>query len=233
MRFRPTLASTLVLAALAIAFAGLGRWQLERAAIKAERIRAHTVAPRLDALPAPETAAEFTRLTLSGHFDPERHVLLDNQVLAGQAGVHVLTPFQPDGAATLLLVNRGWLPLPRDRSRLPDVPTPADRMRIHGTLDTLRQAGVRLGEAGPEAAGPWPRLVTWAGHERLEEALESPVYTRVLYLDADSPAGFDGRDWRPVVTGPDRHRAYAVQWFALAGTAVVAWLVLALRSARK
>jgi cytochrome oxidase assembly protein ShyY1 len=39
-------------------------------------------------------------------------------------------------------------------------------------------------------------------------------------------AGFAGRDWQPTTMGPDKHRGYAVQWFALAATAFIAWLVL-------
>ena len=38
----------------------------------------------------------------------------------------------------------------------------------------------------------------------------------VLLLEADAAHGF-AREWRPVYgTTPDKHRAYAMQWFTLA-----------------
>jgi cytochrome oxidase assembly protein ShyY1 len=68
---------------------------------------------------------------------------------------------------------------------------------------------------------------------RMERALDLPLYRQVLYLDAASDAGFEDRNWTPFTMGPDRHRAYALQWFAFALTAIVFWLVLGFRAGRR
>ena len=43
----------------------------------------------------------------------------------------------------------------------------------------------------------------------------------VVYLDENEALGFV-KNWTPIVMPPEKHRAYAFQWFSLA----VAWLSL-------
>ena len=52
---------------------------------------------------------------------------------------------------------------------------------------------------------------------------------QVVLLDVDQPEGFL-RDWRPPGMPPDKHLAYAVQWFGLAATVFVTWVVLSFRT---
>ena len=50
----------------------------------------------------------------------------------------------------------------------------------------------------------------------LEQRLGYPLQPLVLLLDKDDAFGFI-RDWKAVYgVTPDKHRAYAVQWFTLA-----------------
>lgn len=51
-------------------------------------------------------------------------------------------------------------------------------------------------------------------------ALGGRVYQQILLLDPDAADGFR-REWQPPGLGPMRHVAYAIQWFALALTAVI------------
>ena len=60
-------------------------------------------------------------------------------------------------------------------------------------------------------------------------ALGQSLQPRVIQLDADHAAGFAGRDWSPVNFGPLRHRAYAIQWFALALTVFIVGIIINLR----
>jgi surfeit locus 1 family protein len=61
------------------------------------------------------------------------------------------------------------------------------------------------------------------------EALSAQVYPQVVLLDDDQPDGYL-RDWRPPGMAPDRHVAYAVQWFGLAATVLVTWVVLSFKA---
>ena len=113
--FKPSVPSTIFLFALAALFAGLGNWQLERKAEKEALFEQFDNAPALGIGRALERNERFARIEAWGRFDTERHLLLDNRMFRGRAGVHVLTPFIL-GDGQVILVNRGWLPLPPDRS---------------------------------------------------------------------------------------------------------------------
>ncbi|WP_191621273.1 SURF1 family protein [Marinihelvus fidelis] len=234
MRFRPSLLSTLVLFSLAAGFLALGQWQAGRAVEKDQIIAAFESGEQSLALPAQPDDMGFSRVSLAGSFDTGRAWLVDNQVFEGRPGVHVLAPMNVTderGAARVILVNRGWLSQGRDRMQLPDVPPPPATATVRGHLAPLKTPGLKLGEPEQalDASAPWPRRVLWPDMERFSAELGQPLYPLVLYLDASSPAGLDGRDWQPVAMGPDRHRGYAIQWYALAATAIGGWLVLAFR----
>jgi surfeit locus 1 family protein len=228
-RFRPGWSLTAVLATLGALFLVLGNWQRDRAQGKDLSQAAFDTAPLVTNLGG--TPPDWTRARLVGQLDAERHLLLDNKLYRGRAGVHVLTPFEtPSGE--MVLVNRGWLPLPPDRSTLPEVPTPKGEVELLGRLAPISQPGVQLGD--PVALQPdrWPQLMVYPDWARIEAALGRPVHQQVLYLDADSSTGFEDRSWTPFTMGPDRHRAYAVQWYGLALTALVTWLILGFRGGR-
>ncbi len=230
MKFKTSIGLTALLAILAGVFSGLGTWQLGRAEEKRAAQGAFDQASEVTAL-APGLPA-WTRVRLQGELDPERHFLLDNKLFQGRPGVHALTPLTTaDG--DVVLVNRGWLPLPADRSALPAVPTPAETVTIAGRLAPLSRPGVVLGEPVELSADTWPQLLVYPDWRRLERALDLRLHRQVLYLDADAPAGFGDRAWSPFTMGPDRHQAYAVQWFGLALAAVATWAVLGFNAGRK
>lgn len=229
-RFRPGWPLTVLLAALAVVFFMLGNWQRERAAGKEASQAAFDTAATVTRVEAGQ--APWTRARLSGRLDPERHLLLENKLYRGRAGVHVLTPMDVGPAGTMLLVNRGWLPLPRDRSSLPEIATPDGVLELDGRLAPISQPGVQLGDPVTLQPDQWPQLMVYPDWGRMEAALGRPLHRQVLYLDAASTAGFEDRNWTPFTMGPDRHRAYAVQWFGLALAALVIWLILGFRAGR-
>ena len=231
VKFKTHWALTLLLATLGVLFFQLGRWQSERAVGKEVAQAAFDDAATLPSLDAP--APDWSHITLSGTLDSQRHLLLDNKLFRGRPGVHVLTPLALADREELVLVNRGWLPLPVDRSSLPTISTPAGRVTVSGRLAQLSQPGVRLGEPETLQLGQWPQLLVYPEWATLEAALDAQLLRQVLYLDASDAAGFEDRQWAPFTMGPDRHRAYAVQWYGLCLTAFVIWLVLGFNAGRR
>jgi len=232
MQFRPSLMLSLILITLAAVFLRLGLWQLDRKAEKAALFDRFQTAPSLGIEQALSDQLEFARVEAFGKYDPMRHLLQDNRIWNGRAGVHVLTPFQlADGR--WLLVNRGWLPLPPDRSSLPDVPTEPAVRTIRGRLVAPAAAGPRLGDADVLFSDRWPQLLTYFDLEGASNALGAPLQPWLVQLDADDPSGFGDRQWSPAVMGPAVHGAYALQWMALAITALVIWAMLGLRRGRQ
>lgn len=209
----------------------LGWWQLQRMAEK-EALIGDFEDRQVQTLKA-SLASErnFVRIRTTGQLDPNRHILLDNKIWKGRAGVHVFTPFT--SAGTTILVNRGWLLLPPDRSSLPGFDTPATPVTIEGILAPAPEHRQRLGEPDVLDSTHWPQLVTYLDIDNVEAALGTDLASRVIWLDDDDPNGFDGRDWSPVNMTPGHHRAYAVQWFALGLAALIFWLVLLRRDLKR
>lgn len=228
--FRPSMTVTLATLVMVALFTWLGTWQLHRAVMKQQRIEHHAAAGSIEGLPDSRSAQEFTRIAVKGTFDRERHVLADNQLLNGRAGVHVYTPFRTEEGTTLL-VNRGWLPL-TDRTVLPRIPTEERVQAISGRIGPIPATGRQLGPTDEVKKDRWPQLLTYPDLGRISSALDLKLYPMVLFLAPESPGGFDGRNWKPVFMTPARHRAYAFQWFALTATAIAAWVLLGLRRGR-
>lgn len=228
MQFRPSIKLTLTLVILALLFLRLGFWQLDRKAEKESLFERFRSAPELGIEQALAAEEVFARVEAYGRYDPERHLLLDNRIWNGRAGVHVLTPFTlVDGRS--LLVNRGWLPLAPDRRSLPEFATGGEARSLRGRLVRPSVGGPRLGGADELAADRWPQLVTYLDLDAAGTALSVPLQPWIVQLDAADESGFGDRQWTPAVMTPQVHGAYAVQWLALAAATVIIWLTLGLR----
>jgi cytochrome oxidase assembly protein ShyY1 len=228
MQFRPSIKLTLTLVILALLFLRLGFWQLDRKAEKESLFERFRSAPELGIEQALAAEEVFARVEAYGRYDPERHLLLDNRIWNGRAGVHVLTPFTlVDGRS--LLVNRGWLPLAPDRRSLPEFATGGEARSLRGRLVRPSVGGPRLGGADELAVDRWPQLVTYLDLDAAGTALGVPLQPWIVQLDAADESGFGDRQWTPAVMTPQVHGAYAVQWLALAVVTVIIWLTLGLR----
>jgi surfeit locus 1 family protein len=146
----------------------------------------------------------------------------------GRAGYRVLTPLAlADGQA--VIVDRGWVPKAFGADAvLPDVRVDNRPRTITGRLDRLPRPGIALATTPEDKDAGWPRVVQFPSADELSAALGMDLVNGVVLLDADAPDGFV-RNWRPSDFGPERHLGYAVQWFALAGTLVVAYLAWSFR----
>src|SRR5206468_799114 len=128
----------------------LGNWQTRRAEEKLELGRRLDEAAKGPVLSVPSvrldaSALERRRVSARGRFVARAALLLDNKVLHGAAGYHVLTPLKLEGGELHVLVNRGWIAA-GERARLPAVPTPA----WIGTAAT-RCSGIRLRRLPPSS----------------------------------------------------------------------------------
>lgn len=227
-------------------FAALGSWQLQRASWK-ERVLAgwsvalaaqprayadvvanRTSLPRReDAVAADDAAALPLRVEIMGHWDPGTTVLLDNQRLDAAVGAMVFTRFVPDGGATPLLVNRGWIALESGR-RIPSLDAPGSaHTTLRGLLVAPPSTGLKLGSS-TWAPGQPAALLTWLDLPAIAGA--APLFAGVLQLDPQLPHGFTRR-WQalPNTLSPQKHRGYAVQWFGLSLAVAAIYLILALR----
>lgn len=230
-RFRPPWWATLGAVLLGALFATLGAWQLSRAAEKRTYLGSFDSGQVAASVAAPGAGADpdswrYRRIVASGRYDNEHQVLLDARLREGRAGYEVLTPLLRDGRA--VLINRGWVPAAPDRTQLPQIAVGGEERAVEGLLDRLPVAALATGAGEETKMNEWPRRMLFPDSARIGAALGYPVEDYQLLLDPGQPDGFD-RDWRPAVMTPQQHLGYAVQWFALAATVVVIYVVLGFR----
>ena len=229
--FAPRLLSTVLALALVALLIALGRWQLARASEK--RLLFDEFAAGADATVSVTNAgtaslARYQHVTATGRFDSAHQILLDNMTQGERAGFRVLTPFVLDDGRTIL-VDRGWFPLGRSRTDWPALEVAPNDREIRGRIDSLPVPGIRLAGPATEATpSDWPKLMSYPEFAELESALASKLYPRILLLDRDQANGFV-REWTPPGFPPERHIGYAIQWFAMALTLAVLYLILNLR----
>jgi surfeit locus 1 family protein len=226
--FAPRLWSTLLTIALLALFLMLGRWQLHRADEKRtlfDEFAAGSDTTISLANAGSRALPRYQHVAMAGHYDGEHSILLDSMTYAERAGFRVLTPFVLDDGRTLL-VDRGWIPLGRSRTDWPSLAVATDHRTIRGRVDELPVPGIRLAGPATEATpGAWPKLMNYPELAELESAIGTKLYPRILLLDSDQAEGFV-RAWTPPGFPPERHIAYAVQWFAMALTLFLVYLIL-------
>jgi surfeit locus 1 family protein len=222
--FRPGLATSIAAAAFLALTLALGNWQTRRAEEKIElgrRLQELGQSAVLSVPSAPAEPSEFERHRVSarGHFVTRATLFLDNKVLKGVAGYHVLTPLKLEGSGLHVIIDRGWIAA-GDRSRLPAVSAPEGLQTIEGTAVVPSR---RFVELAPEAVdGPRRQNLVIA---REEERLGLKLQPFVIEQASDAQDGFV-RQWERPDAGVDRHRSYALQWYSFAFLTVVLYVVL-------
>ena len=217
--FRPGWVASLALAVLVPLFVSLGFWQLHRAgekeALMEQRERQSgepVLASNSDAWAV--EANHYRRIELTGEFDFEHQFLLDNQLFNQQPGYRVLTPLRISGLQAAVLVNRGWLPVGKDRTLFPDLAIKQAKVRFVGVIDKLPSVGFKLKGAENPSSG-WPSVVQVANIERLSERLGYRLLPYQVLLPPDADDGY-ARDWKIASLRSETSRGYALQWFSFA-----------------
>lgn len=205
----------------------LGLWQSTRAVEKEQRLtrieafqnkQALTI-DELNQLIANNENINDIPLTLTGSFDNEHAFLIDNQTHKGRLGYRVVQVMEYGSSA--VLVNLGWIEGFIDRSKLPAFDLIEGVKTIKGNV-RLIEKGIVLGDKNFQEIS-WPLRVQQIELDKFSLILGQKLLPFVLYLDKTEVIGFE-KNWRPIVMPPEKHRAYAFQWFSLA----TAWMILML-----
>ncbi len=221
MRRRPLLLA-LVAAAAAFGLAvSLGNWQLRRAQ---EKVALQSSWDRAAQQPAATVSGAGIadigsqlprRVRVVGRFLYQHEVWLQNRQMDGQTGFFLITPIRlADGA--VVLVNRGFVQRdPREPMRLPPVTRPAGEV----TLDGLAVAEpTRLMQLGENAQIKEGGSAIWQNFDY--EAFERASGIQAARWIVQQSGGKDDngllRNWPRLSAGVDKHRGYALQWYALA-----------------
>ncbi|MEW6989838.1 SURF1 family protein [Colwelliaceae bacterium 6441] len=203
----------------------LGLWQSARAVEKEQRLSLINQYQNQDALKLAEVLTlqaaneniNDIPVLVKGNFEGDKVFLLDNQTHNGRLGYRVIQVLKlPKNS---LLVNLGWVEGYIDRSKLPNIAGVSGLHEIKGHI-RLIEKGIVLADA-KFVQPQWPLRVQTIEIDKFSTLIGQKLLPFVLYLDTKESLGFE-KNWRPIVMPPEKHRAYAFQWFSLA----TAWVIL-------
>lgn len=227
--FKPKLFTTVLTVLLLPVLVGLGIWQLQRAAEKElivqnqqRMMRAPEI--RLEAKINNPSELAFRRIAVTGQFDTEHQIYIDNKVHLGRVGYEVVTPFRIEKTDVYVLVNRGWLPMHADRAILPDTKTPQGTVTVTGIAKLDPKDVADFGSGNRSNTG-WPAMVRWLDIDALQQETGLLLQPFVLLQSAEEDSGFV-RDWKFINAPPEKSLAYATQWFSFAAILLILYLVL-------
>jgi len=225
-----------IAATLAIAVGvSLGQWQTRRAAEKEAlearlAVRASMPPIVLGSTIADIDAIEYRRVLVKGEFARDWPVYLENRPYRGAAGFYVIMPLKIAGTDMHVLVARGWVPRNMaDRAKLPAIPTSVGIVEIEGVATHNAGRLLQLGRAGtlqPNAIVQNLDIPAFAAASKLQ------IQPFVIEQLNDMQDGLV-RDWPHPSIGIEKHRGYAFQWYALAATAFLFFVVTGFRRETK
>lgn len=213
-RFEISFISAAITLAAFLILCKLGFWQLQRAQEKVIALSHQGELVTLEQfmkLPL-KMDAHGKQIQFSGVLS-ERYWLLDNQTYQGQPGYSVLSLINT--GTSELLVNWGWIKAPKYRHELPVVELPKT-VEAKGTIKSntfeqfqLQHQELNRSQIRVQSISEILTLLAWP-----QESYA------VIFADSNTIDGLP-QIYKPVVMAPEKHRAYALQWFLLAACSLV------------
>ena len=221
----PLVATIITFVCVVIMFA-LGNWQLQRAEQKSQRLQSIENASKTAKIDLKQVMqAEIQEMldmpvSFDGTADAQRYFLLDNKIHNGRVGYQVLVPLQTKTGT--VLANFGWIAATNSREILPV---------IHISDVTTQYGGViavplnnNMVQETAVIDGKWPKVIQQTDLKVVQQHLQSEVLPFVVLLD-ESDSSPLVRNWKAVVMAPEKHLAYAAQWFLLGLAAIVVFVI--------
>jgi len=221
----------IVLATIAGIFflSSLGVWQLLRGAEKNQiqlDIEARkNNAPQAFSFPIADPASlRFQRISAKGRFISGKQFILDNRFLDHQVGFNIFTPFELHNSDKVVLIDRGWVPLEGSREELPVIDVDEKLRTLVGSVYVPYGKAFSLGEI--DESRHWPRLIQFLDFELLSTRLGEDLMPLTLRMEAGQDDTYKAK-WRIYeASSPRNNYGYAFQWFAMALTVLIIFIVL-------
>ena len=210
-------------------FFKLGFWQLDR---KNEKITLISKKAELnESLRIPlsnitRASESGTPVVLKGTFDKKVILLLDNKILDSVVGFEVLQLFR-DQSGLNFIVNRGFVPAPRTRSEKPEIP------EFDGFVGVLKgyvyqQPKNPYSLESEKVDYKFPQIVQAPNVLELSRELDTEISPVIIRMQ-NNQIGALPRSWQVSNIKPEKHQAYAVQWFLMSIAILIAWLSFTIR----
>lgn len=227
----PFVATLITFVCVVIMFA-LGIWQLQRAEEKTLRLIAIEHAAKTDEVDLQQVLRgninemQDMPINLNGVAESAQYFLLDNKIHEGRVGYQVLVPIQTKSGT--VMANFGWVAATSSRKILPSIQINAEQKLYAGVISIPVNNAMVTETAIVD--GNWPKVLQQTDLSVIEQHYSQALLPFVVLLNPHEGTPFV-RSWQPVVMAPEKHLAYAVQWFLL-GLAAIAIFIIAHRNKR-
>ncbi len=233
--FKPGWKMTLFTVLLSPLLFSLGQWQLEREQEKIQLQsefdnRALAAEINIDEVERTREDLAFLKVKARGEFQNEQIFLLDNKIYEGRVGYELINPFLTTNG-TILLINRGWIALGESREQLPEVNLLEASVEIQGTIYVPLEEPFLLSSIEETQHASGPIVIQSIDIEFLQEQLEKEVFPYTIRLASGSP-GLEQANWQTVNMAPEKHRGYAVQWFAMLFALIAMYIYFGFKNPR-
>jgi surfeit locus 1 family protein len=202
----------------------LGFWQMDRSKEKRERIMqlekgSQNPLQSLTRISSADLEA-FKAVELELETNYPWTLLLENQIKNKAHGYHVLNMVTDKKSGKQLLVNRGWVFGGNDRNRLPKVEEPPADWLVKARLYPLVESVKFSQDAEIERIGSVLRLpkLDQTILQQLNRDYGLSLENYVLRLTGNDTQASLNTGWVWTNMPPEKHLAYAFQWFGLALT---------------
>lgn len=225
LRFTPNWRMCLLALGFFSFLIGLGLWQLQRADEKKLLLAEHAKLSINQAHWMPNNGRlpdQYEKIRVKGRF-LSTVFLLDNQHYDHQFGYDVLSPLQLSNGQ-VILVDRGWIPGDQSRRVFPKIEVPQGVIELQGQVYFPSDKQWVL---GPTIEKKQKDLIVIERIETklLSHILQKKFYPYIIRLHKKEQYGFI-REWVIVSMPPERHIAYAIQWFVMAGVIFILFIAL-------
>jgi surfeit locus 1 family protein len=213
----PTVSTILMLAVLI----GLGTWQMQRRAWKADLLARIDAAETQAAAPLRDNPPDFAKVRIEGTLQTDRIVRYGAEVRADTLGAHIIVPMLREHADPVL-VDLGWAP---NQLRAP-LAFPAGP--IEGFIRPPEHAGAFSAKDDPAQ-----RLFYTLDPAPIAAAIGlAKVAPFTLVAMGAVPLGSFPQPVQSLPRPPDNHLQYALTWYGFALTLLIIFALYARKSLR-
>ncbi|WP_297324692.1 SURF1 family protein [Nitrosomonas sp.] len=224
-RFEPKFWAIIITIASVLIFTELGKWQLSRADEKTARYEQLEEYAKQPAIKLPGALIklkdfQYREVEVEGEYLPEYTIFLDNKTHKGRAGYHIITPLKIANSSVCVAINRGWVATGYDRAILPEIAEVNGQVKVTGVVVSSELRTLELSDTSSTGR-------VWGNFDlnRYQEVVNLKMQP-IMVLQKDRIEDGLIRDWDKPDSGASKNIGYAVQWFLLAATAIIIFLVL-------
>ena len=209
----------------------LGFWQLDRASQKEQALLAFQQIEQLDLselLSSPiDEIHQFhgRKVEISGQIDTFNIWLIDNKTHNGRVGYSVVVNVAITGQNRTILMDIGWTPASKYREQLPTLQLPKN-ISVNAKIKSDSFERFTLATSNNDIPATTGKRQNVTRVQSYQDVIKDNLST-TLPLIAFAPSNtIDGMPqlYNPVVMPPEKHVAYAVQWFLLALASIIVFL---------